>query len=122
MSTEDAKAGVAESKGRLRPEASEREKILAEWAASGQTVREVAESTGWSTWTLYRWRAEARGDGTPRRRRPSERGLVAVPAPVATANGEWAAELLTTTGIRVRLAASCAPAWAAQLARELDRC
>ena len=64
MNTEETKAGVAESKGRLRPEASEREKILAAWAASGQTVEEVAGATGWSTWTLYRWRAEARGDRT----------------------------------------------------------
>lgn len=122
MNTEETKAGVAESKGRLRPEASEREKILAAWAASGQTVEEVAGATGWSTWTLYRWRAEARDDGTPRRRRPRERALVAVPAPLATASAEWAAELWTTTGVRVRLAASCAPGWAAQLTRELNRC
>lgn len=119
---EETKPAMAEIKGRRRPEANEREKILAAWAASGQAVEEVAAATGWSTWTLYRWRAEARGDGTPRRRSPGARAMVAVPAPVAMASGEWAAELLTTTGIRVRLAASCAPAWAAQLTMELDRC
>jgi transposase len=122
MNTEETKPSVAEVKGRRRPEANEREKVLAAWAASGQSVEEVAEATGWSTWTLYRWRAEARGGETQRRRRPSKRALVAVPAPLAAASGEWTAELLTTTGIRVRLAASCAPAWAAQLARELNRC
>jgi hypothetical protein len=120
MNTGETKAGVAGSKGRRRPEATERDKILSAWAASGQTVGEVAAATGWSTWTLYRWRAEARGDGTPRLRRPRERALVAVPAP--TASAEWAAELWTTTGVRVRLAAGCAPAWAAQLTRELNRC
>lgn len=122
MNTEETKPSVAEIKGRRRPDTNEQEKILAEWAASGQSVEEVAGATGWSRWTLYRWRAKARGDGRQRPRRPSERALVAVPAPVATASGEWAAELLTTTGIRVRLAASCAPAWAAQLTRELSRC
>jgi transposase-like protein len=122
MNTEETKPGVAEIKWRRRPQANEREKILAARSASGQAVEEVAGATGGSPWTLYRWRAQARGDRTPPRRRPSERALVAVPAPTATASGEWAAELLTTTGIRVRLAASCAPAWAAQLARDLDRC
>lgn len=122
MNTEETRPGVAETKGRRRPQANERESILAAWAASGQSVEEVAGATGWSTWTLYRWRAEARGDRPPPRQRRSEQTLVAVPAPVATASGEWAAEVLTTTGIRVRLAASCAPGWAAQLARELNRC
>ena len=92
MSTEETKPGVAEIKGRRRPQANEREKVLTAWAASGQSVEEVAGATGWSTWTLYRWRAEARGDRTQRPRRRSVRALVAVPAPVATASGEWAAE------------------------------
>jgi hypothetical protein len=122
MNTEEMKPGVAEIKGRRRPLANEREKVLAAWAASGQSVEEVAGATGWSTWTLYRWRAEARGDRTQRPRRRRERALVAVPAPVATASGEWAAEVLTTTGMRVRLAANCAAGWAGQLARELNRC
>jgi transposase-like protein len=122
MNTAETNPGVAESTGRRRPEANERARILSAWSASGQSVEEVAGATGWSTWTLYRWRAQARGEGTPRRRRPKERALVAVPAPVATARGEWAAEVLTTTGIRVRLAAGCTPEWAGQLARELERC
>lgn len=114
-------AGV-ERKGRRRPQAEEREKILAAWAASGQGVEEVAAATGWTTWTLYRWRAEARGGAPVRRRRPVERPLVAVPLPAPAASGEWAAELLSVTGVRVRLAAGCGPAWAAQLIRELNRC
>lgn len=122
MNIEETNPGVAEVKGGRRPEVNEREKILAAWAASGQPVEEVARATGWSTWTLYRWRAKARGEGTPRRRRPGERALVAVPAPMASASGEWAAEVITTKGIRMRLAAGCTPAWAGQLARELDRC
>lgn len=123
MNIEETKPSVAESKRRRRPEANEREKVLTAWAASGQTVEEVAGATGWSRWTLYRWRAEARGDRTQQRqRRRRERGLVAVPAPMATASGEWAAEVLTTTGMRVRLAANCAAGWAGQLARELNRC
>ena len=113
---------MAEIKGRRRPQADEREKVLAAWAASGQSVEEVAGATGWSRWTLYRWRADARGDRIQRQRRPSKRALVAVPAPMATGSGEWVAEVLTTTGIRVRLAANCAAEWAGQLARELNRC
>jgi len=122
MNIEETKPSVAEIKGRRQPEANERERILTGWAASGQSVEEVARATGWSRWTLYRWRAKARGEGKQRSRRPSERALVVVPAPMTTASGEWAAELLTTTGIRVRLAASCAPAWAGELTRELSRC
>lgn len=122
MNTEETNPGVAEVKGGRRPEVNEREKILAAWAASGQPVEEVARATGWSTWTLYRWRAKARGDGKLRRRRPNERALVAVPAPMTGASGEWAAEVLTTTGIRIRLAAGCTPGWVGQLAKELGRC
>lgn len=122
MNTEETKPEVAEIEGRRRPQANEREKILAAWTASGQSVEEVAGATGWSTRTLYRWRAKARGDRMQGQRGRSERALVAVPAPMATASGEWAAEVLTTTGIRVRLAANCAPGWAGQLARELNRC
>lgn len=122
MNPEETKPSVTETKGRRRPQANEREEVLAAWAASGQSVEEMARATGWSTWTLYRWRAEARGARTQRPRRRRERALVAVPAPVATASGEWAAEVWTTTGMRLRLAANCAAEWAGQLARELNRC
>ncbi len=103
---------------RRRPQAEERERILAEWAASGRTVEEIAAATGWTTWTLYRWRAEARGAKRPRRRAP-ERTMVAVPPPV---NGRWAAEIQTGRGWTLRLASGCCPAWAGQLAQELHRC
>ena len=122
MNTDEQEPTVARANGMRRVPEAEREKILTEWASSGRTVEEMAAATGWSRWTLYRWRAQARGEVPGSRRRAGERALVAVPAPVATASGEWAAELLTATGIRVRLAASCAPAWAGQLARELNRC
>ena len=107
------------SAGRRRPQAGERERILAEWAASGRTVEEIAVATGWTTWTLYRWRAEARGPARPRRRTP-KRALVAVPPPkVSTA---WSAEILSGRGWSLRLADGCCPAWAGQVARELNRC
>lgn len=104
---------------RRRPQTGERERIVAEWAASGRTVEEMSAATGWTTWTLYRWRAEAR-EGKRPRRRDSERAMVAVPRPPA--GGVWVAELQVGQGWTLRLAGGCCPAWAGQLARELSRC
>jgi transposase-like protein len=104
---------------RRRPEAGERERILAEWATSGRTVEEMAAATGWTTWTLYRWRAEARGVQRPRRR-TTERAMVAVPPPAVS--GIWVAEIQCDHGWSLRLAGGCCPTWAGQLARELQRC
>lgn len=116
----ETNAAANESSGeRRRPQAGERERILAEWAASGRTVEEMAAATGWTTWTLYRWRAESRGVQRPRRRAP-ERALVAVPPPAV--RGTWAAEIQAGHGWTLRLTGGCCPAWAGQLARELQRC
>lgn len=104
----------------LRPGPDERAGILAEWAKSGRTVEEMARATGWSPWTLYRWRAKAGGGVGPRRRRRSAAALVAVPAPVGTT--AWPAEIVTVGGVRLRLTTACTPEWAVQLVRGLERC
>lgn len=113
-------AAVAKGQaGRKRLTAEEREGILKVWAASGKSAEEFAAQSGWSHWTLLRWRTEA---ARPTRRRTEDpRGanlLVAVPAP---ARSVWAAEVMTRSGT-VRLAGSASPAWAGQLIRELSRC
>lgn len=102
-----------------RPGTDERAVILAEWVKSGRTVEEMARATGWSPWTLYRWRAKARGVGRPRRGR-STAALVAVPAPVGTT--AWPAEIVTVGGVRLRLTTACTPEWVVQLVRGLERC
>ena len=103
-----------------RPEEGERERIIAEWAASGKTVRAMAVETGWSEWTLYRWRKRAQhgGQNLGAKPRPAKRALVAVPAP---AFGVAVAEVMTRGGV-VRLWATASPAWAGQLIQELNRC
>ena len=91
---------------------------MAEWAASGKKVAEIAKETGWSPWTLYRWRADARGGKAGKK---VGRPMLAVPRP-EVAMGQWAAEVAMGNGLRVRLAAGCAPRWAAETIAELRRC
>lgn len=114
--------GSAESRANRprRPLSGEREKILAEWAASGKAVTTVAAETGWSEWTLYRWRERARrGESNLAGKKKGWRGgLVAVPAPVT---GAAVAELTTRSGV-VRFFAPASPTWAAQFIRELSGC
>jgi hypothetical protein len=109
--------------GRLRrPQAGERERVLSDWARSGGTVEETAAGTGWSKQTLYRWRREAAAlQGRRLRKGLKIPQLVAVPKPVSTGSGSWAAEI-TIGPIGLRLAASCPAGWAAQLIRELAPC
>ena len=112
--------------GRRKPAEGERKRVLAEWAASGKTVAEMVASTGWSEWTLYRWRQRARqGEANLGGKNPSMRPraeLVAVPAP----DGTWkvqslVAEVTSRHGV-VKLAAGAPPRWASELIRELNRC
>lgn len=85
---------------RRRPQARERERIVEEWTASGRTVEEMAAATGWTRWTMYRWRAEAR-EGRRPRKRDSERTMMAVPRPP---DGDgWVAELQAGQGWMLRL-------------------
>ena len=109
--------------GRLRrPQAGERERVLSDWVTNGRTVEETAAATGWSKHTLYRWRREAAALQRRRlQKRPKIPQLVAVPKPVSTGSGSWAAEV-TIGPIGLRLAASCPAGWAAQLIRELAPC
>ena len=107
-----------------RPEPGERERVVAEWAASGKSVEEVAALTGWSPYTLYRWRLDA-GQGKRSKPKPapsSQPKLVAVPRPTSLATGAWAAEVTVSPGVSVRLSSSCSPAWAGHLVRELKSC
>ena len=116
-----APEGEVKRRGRpRRPGTDERAAILAEWEKSARTVEEMARATGWSPWTLYRWRAKARGVVGPRRVRRTATALVAVPAPVGTT--AWPAEIVTVGGVRLRLTTACTPEWAVQLVRGLERC
>ena len=119
MNTEDVKR-------KRRPVAGERESILAEWEKAGKTVNEMAASTGWSQWTLYRWRERARrGEaklGGDNRVKRASQALVSVPAPTTTRGTlTIVAEVTTPQGV-VRLASGAAPSWASELIRELNRC
>lgn len=116
----------ARGNGGRKPAERERKRVLAEWAASGKTVAEMVASTGWSEWTLYRWRQRARqGEANLGGKNPSMRPraeLVAVPAP----DGTWkvqslVAEVTSRHGV-VKLAAAAPPRWASELIRELNRC
>jgi transposase-like protein len=70
--------------------------LLARWAASGLSARAFALEAGVAAHQLYGWRRSARRE-TP------------------------AAEVGTRSG-PVQLSTAAAPAWAAQLIRELNRC
>lgn len=103
-----------------RPQPGERERVVAEWAVSGKTVEQMAAETGWSIYTLYRWRLDAReakaGKGTAKPR------LLAVPKPEAVVYGGWAAEVTIGNGLSMRVGAGCAPRWVGEMMRELRRC
>ena len=120
MNTTSATSAESQANRPRRPLSGEREKILADWAASGKPVTTVAAETGWSEWTLYRWRERARrGESNLGGKKKGERGgMVAVPAP---ASGAAVAELTTRHGV-VRCFAPASPTWAAQFIRELNRC
>jgi transposase-like protein len=103
-----------------RPATGERERVVAEWASSGKTVDEMAAATGWSPYTLYRWRLDA---GQGKRSKPkvaTEPRLLVVAKPAAA--GVWAAEVVIGAGVSLRLSAGCPSGWAAELVRELRRC
>lgn len=95
---------------------------MAEWAASGKTVEEMAAATGWSPYTLYRWRQEARAGRGSKAAMPPPPKLLAVPKPVSAGPGAWAAEVVIGAGMSVRLSAGCPAAWAGELVRELRPC
>ena len=97
----------------LRPE--ERARALALWAQSGRSAEEVARQIGVSRQSLTRWKQAARLTTESASTRPT---LVEVPAPGGSGG---VAEIMTRGGV-VRLSAAAAPAWAAQLVRELNRC
>lgn len=111
----ESKALVVASPRRrhLRPE--ERAQVLALWTQGRSTAEEVARQTGVSRSSLSRWK-QALGTTDPAVQ--TSPALVEVPAPV---NGAGVAEVMTRGGA-VRLYAAAAPAWAAQLIRELNRC
>jgi len=91
-----------------------RSRLLARWAASGLSARAFALEAGVEPHQLYEWRRNAR-----REQPPAQVALVEVPR-----NGAvtwWAAEVGTRSGT-VQLSTAAAPAWAAQLVRELNRC
>ena len=89
--------------------------MLALWTQGRSTAEEVARQTGVSRSSLSRWKQAL---GTTDRAVHTSPALVEVPAPV---NGAGVAEVMTRGGA-VRLYAAAAPAWAAQLIRELNRC
>ncbi len=89
--------------------------MLALWTQGRSTAEEVARQTGVSRSSLSRWK-QALGTTDPAVQ--TSPALVEVPAPV---NGAGVAEVMTRGGA-VRLYAAAAPAWAAQLIRELNRC
>ncbi len=104
------------------PAPGERERVVAEWAASGKTVEEMAAQTGWSTHTLYRWRLDVRHGKGRNGATASRPKLLAVPKPTSAAPGAWAAEVMIACGISVRLAEGCSASWAGRLLRELKVC
>ena len=119
MNTTDDNTNGTEIRKLRRPGSAERERVLAEWAASGRRIEEIAATTGWSRHTLYRWRQLARKG--KRVKKAAIPALLAVPRP-AEPSGRWAAEVTIGSTMTVRLAAGCAPAWAGQLVRELKPC
>jgi transposase-like protein len=112
---EEAKTVLIARTSRRHLRAPEREQILAVWAQSGLSAKEVAQRTGVSKSSLARWkRALSSNSGSVR----ASTALVEVPAPVS---GLSVAEVVTRGGT-VRLFAEATPTWAGQLIRELNRC
>jgi transposase-like protein len=120
MNTTTIENGAEEAKpnGR-RAQPAERAQVLAEWAASGKSAGAMAAITGWSTYTLYRWKNEAAREKRPLRVKRPE--LVAVPKPKGATQGGWAAEIAIGAA-SVRLSAGCPADWIGQLVRELRSC
>lgn len=113
----EAKALVAaRASGRRHLRPLERAQVVAVWAQSGLSAAEVAQRTGVSPSSLWRWKYQlstrARPMVTP------APAMVEVPPPIG---GLRVAEVLTRGGA-VRLFAAASPSWAAQLIRELNRC
>lgn len=104
-----------------RPEPGERERVLADWAASGRTVEQMAAATGWSTYTLYRWRHTAGARKSPKIKPAKRPSLLPVPKPPSAVTGSWAAEVAIGT-VSVRLSPGSPVGWIGQLVRELRSC
>ena len=90
-----------------------RSRLLARWATSGLSARAFAQEAGMAAHPLSEGRRSAR------REPPAADALVEVPR--GSAMTWWAAEVGTRSG-PVQLSTAAAPAWAAQLIRELNRC
>ena len=108
----DDKALVVVRGRQVIPQES-RSRLLARWAASGLSARAFALEAGVAAHQLYEWRRSAR------RETPAATALIEVPR--GGAMTWWAAEVGTRSG-PVQLSTAAAPAWAAQLIRELNRC
>jgi transposase-like protein len=100
----------------LRPE--ERAQVLALWAESGMSGKEVARQTGVSRQSLARWKLAAR---VPASEALTTSGATMVEVPASPVRGAWAAGVVTRHGA-VRLSELATPRWAAQLLRELNAC
>ena len=89
---------------------------MALWSESGLSAEEVAQRTGVSRSSLWRWQHQRATRSRPAVTRAA--ALVEVPPPIG---GRGVAEVMTRGG-PVRLFAMASPRWAAQLIRELNRC
>ena len=118
----EQRVAIPSANGLGRPKPGERERILADWAEHGKDVHQVVRETGWSEWTLYRWRGHARRGETNlggKLRSANQAGaLVAVPAPLG---GAAAAEVTTRLGV-IRVFATAPAGWVAEVLREVQRC
>jgi predicted DNA-binding transcriptional regulator AlpA len=108
---------VARSSRRRHLRRSEREQIVALWSESGLSAEEVAQHTGVSRSSLWRWKHQCSTRSRPAV--PRVASLVEGPPPIS--GGLSVAEVMTP-GATVRLFAAATPAWAGQLIRELNRC
>jgi transposase-like protein len=104
---------VVRGRGRQLISLDNRTRLLTRWAASGLSARAFALEAGVAAHQLYDWRRAVRTWA------PAAVPLVEVPR-LSGAHG-WAAEVATRSG-PVQLSTAAAPAWAAQLVRELNRC